>query len=603
MKELLKYIENMTVLYVEDEPSIREELEFFLEKRVKKLYVASNGEEGFSMYEDFMPDIVITDLQMPKLDGIAMSKLIKNLNKDAKIVIVTAFNDANYLFEAIKLNITNYLTKPLDLKFLIEVLGDISKNISLEKEHKKLLNTFEQYKSIVDERSIISKANKKGIITYVNKPFIEISGYTEEELLGSSHNIVRHEDMPLELFSEMWKTILSKKIWQGKIKNKRKNGDFYVVDTIIKPILNIDGEIEEFIALRIDITELESTKEYFKKLNEKSSINLKESMRIANAYKEAIDKSNIIVRIDLDRNITYVNDSFCEISGYSKSEILGQPYSIIKSSTISDKDYLKYTDEMFKVLNSGKVWKGKVSNKTKSGSSFDCNSTAFPIYDKNGNICEYMGIRHDITAIELLHRELEDTQRELIYRLGEVGETRSKETGNHVKRVANYSKLLAKKAGMEEDEATRLFAASPMHDIGKIGIPDSILNKPGKLSDEEWIVMKSHASIGFDILKGSEREILKAAAIIAYTHHEKWDGSGYPKGLKEEEIHLYGRITAIADVFDALGSDRVYKKSWPLEKILDFFMMQKGKHFDPNLIDLFMSNLDEFLLIRDKYKD
>lgn len=603
MKELFKYLKDIRVLYVEDEPSIREELEFFLNKIVKELYVASNGEEGFEKYKEHKPDLVITDLQMPKLDGIEMGKLIKEFDNDAKIIVLTAYNDSNYLFEAIKLNISNYLTKPLDLQLLVETLVSTAKTINLEKENKKLLNTFEQYKSIVDERTIVSKANKKGIITYINKPFCDISGYSCEELIGSPHSIVRHEDTPRDLFKDMWKTILAKKTWQGKIKNKKKNGEYYIVDTIIKPILDIDNEIEEFIALRTDITEIESSKEYFRNESEKSNTDLKETIRIAQAYKDAIDQSNIIIRLDLNRNITFANEAFYEISGYKKDEIIGKPYSIIKNPYILDSEYQSKSDEMFDFLNKGKVWKGKVSNKAKDDSVFHCNSTAFPIYDKDGNIYEYMGIRHDITAIELLHRELEDTQRELIYRLGEVGETRSKETGNHVKRVANYSKLLAKKYGLNEEEATRIFVASPMHDIGKIGIPDSILNKPGSLNDEEWIVMKTHSEIGFDILKGSQRKILKAAAVIAYSHHEKWDGSGYPQGLEGENIPLYGRITAVADVFDALGSDRVYKKAWPLDKILKFFMDQKGKHFEPKLIDIFLDNLDDFLEIRDMYKD
>ena len=142
-----------------------------------------------------------------------------------------------------------------------------------------------------------------------------------------------------------------------------------------------------------------------------------------------------------------------------------------------------------------------------------------------------------------------------------------------------------------------------MHDIGKIGIPDAILNKPGKLNEDEWKIMKTHTQIGYDILKDSKRETLRAAGIVSYTHHEKWDGTGYPLGLKGEDIHIFGRITAVADVFDALGSDRCYKKAWSLENILELFKNEKGKHFDPKLIDIFIENLDEFLAIRDSYKD
>jgi response regulator RpfG family c-di-GMP phosphodiesterase len=208
-----------------------------------------------------------------------------------------------------------------------------------------------------------------------------------------------------------------------------------------------------------------------------------------------------------------------------------------------------------------------------------------------------------VTDIVTIHKELEDTQKEIIYKMGEVGESRSQETGNHVKRVAEYSKLLALLCGLGTKNANLLYTASPMHDIGKVAIPDSILKKPAKLTDEEWVIMRSHSEIGYKILKDSSRPILKAAALVSHRHHEKWDGTGYPNGLKGEAIHIFGRITALADVFDALGSDRCYKKAWDLEKILNFFKEEKGKHFDPKLVELFLDNLDRFLLIRDKFQD
>jgi response regulator RpfG family c-di-GMP phosphodiesterase len=187
--------------------------------------------------------------------------------------------------------------------------------------------------------------------------------------------------------------------------------------------------------------------------------------------------------------------------------------------------------------------------------------------------------------------------------MGEIGETRSKETGNHVKRVALYSKELALLYGLPQAEADRLHMASPMHDIGKVGIPDAILNAPRKLTTDEFKIMKTHASLGYDMLKSSNKPILQAAAIVANEHHEKFDGSGYPNGASGEDIHIYGRITAVADVFDALGSERVYKKAWALDKIMELFDKETGKHFDPKIIKLFKDNLDKFLAIRDKFKD
>ena len=209
----------------------------------------------------------------------------------------------------------------------------------------------------------------------------------------------------------------------------------------------------------------------------------------------------------------------------------------------------------------------------------------------------------DVTEVMELNDEIEETQKEVIYAMGEIGETRSKETGNHVKRVALYSKELALLYGLSFDEANRLHMASPMHDIGKVGIPDAILNAPRKLTKEEFEIMKTHAELGYHMLEKSKKPILQAAAIVANEHHEKWDGSGYPHGKRGEDIHIYGRITAIADVFDALGSERVYKRAWEYEKIITLFQEESGKHFDPQLVELFLNNQERFLKIRDTFRD
>ncbi|PYI56653.1 hypothetical protein DLM86_04820 [Paenibacillus flagellatus] len=203
----------------------------------------------------------------------------------------------------------------------------------------------------------------------------------------------------------------------------------------------------------------------------------------------------------------------------------------------------------------------------------------------------------------MLAQEIEETQREIIFTMGEIGESRSKETGNHVKRVAEYSYVLALGLGIPQQEAEILKMASPMHDIGKVAIPDAVLKKPGKLTDEEYDIMKTHTEIGYNLLKNSKRRILKTAAIVAEQHHEKWNGKGYPRGLRGEEIHIYGRITAIADVFDALGSDRVYKKAWELDRILNLFKEERGQHFDPRVVDVFFEQLPTILNIRDRYAD
>ena len=206
-------------------------------------------------------------------------------------------------------------------------------------------------------------------------------------------------------------------------------------------------------------------------------------------------------------------------------------------------------------------------------------------------------------TLEAMNNELENSQREILLAMGYIGELRSRETANHVMRVALYSEVLALGYGLSQEEAVLLKDVSPMHDIGKVGIFDSILKKKGKLTALEYEQMKTHASIGHDLFKNSKSKLLQAAAVVSYEHHEKYDGTGYPRGLKGDNIHIYGRITALADVFDALASDRVYKKAWKDERIFSFIKEESGRHFDPKLVAIFFENLDTILMIREQYQD
>ena len=202
---------------------------------------------------------------------------------------------------------------------------------------------------------------------------------------------------------------------------------------------------------------------------------------------------------------------------------------------------------------------------------------------------------------EILNQEIRETQKEIIFLLGAVAESRSNETANHVKRVALYCQLLGKYYGLSEYETEILKQASPLHDIGKIGIEDAILKKPGKLTPEEFEIMKTHATIGYELLRPSHKHILQAGAIIAHQHHEWMNGEGYPNNLKGDEIHIFGRIAALADVFDALGSKRVYKDAWGDEEIFEHIKMRSGTQFDPRLVNIFLEHKEEFLDIRKRH--
>ncbi|WP_432735934.1 DUF3369 domain-containing protein [Maridesulfovibrio sp. FT414] len=202
-----------------------------------------------------------------------------------------------------------------------------------------------------------------------------------------------------------------------------------------------------------------------------------------------------------------------------------------------------------------------------------------------------------------LNQEILDTQKEIVRMLGEVVEFRSKETAFHVIRVSEIARILGMAIGLNQMETDELYYASPMHDVGKIGIPDSILLKPGKLTPEELKIMRTHTEIGYNILRASNRKLLKTAATIAHEHHEYWDGSGYPQGLRGDQISIAGRIICVTDVFDALCSDRVYKEAWSVDRALEFLKKHREKMFDPDLVDLFFDNLDKIMEVRKRYQD
>ena len=200
-------------------------------------------------------------------------------------------------------------------------------------------------------------------------------------------------------------------------------------------------------------------------------------------------------------------------------------------------------------------------------------------------------------------QELQETRMEIIRRLGRAVEYRDNATGLHVIRMSYFAESLARAYGLSERECDLLLHASPMHDIGKIGIPDRILLKPGQLDPEEWAVMQTHAAIGAELLSGNGSDLMQMAYTCALTHHERWDGSGYPQGLREETIPLVGRITAICDVFDALTSTRPYKRAWSVEEALREIEMRSGTYFDPTLVTSFLDIFPEISMIQQRYAD
>ena len=589
-----------TILFVEDNADIREEMELYLASISKEYYIGEDGLHGLELFKEKKPDIILSDITMPKMNGLEMAGQIRAISPDIPIILLTGQNDIELLKEAIDLSIDKYINKPIDLKSLTIAINKVAEILNVKLEMKQQATLLEQYKNIVDMNSIVSKTDMNDNITYVNEQFCAVSGYSHAELIGKKRSIIRHPSMPVEVYQEMFQTIKEDKVpWRGEVKNRKKDGTYYWVFLTVNPILDYEKNIIEIITLSTDITYEVDMREYFQNQLNITAKQFSSAVHISKEYEKAINESTVVSRTNIAGEIIYVNNQFIEVSGFSKDEIIGRRHNIVKHPDNSKEFY----SNMWKTITSGKTWSGVFKNLSKTQDEYWLNMTIVPITDEANNITEYMSISNNITEVFHLHEEVNRTQKDIIYKMGQIGETRSAETGNHVKRVANYSKELAKLYGLSDEDIELLFIVSPMHDIGKVGIPDSILNKRGKLDDDEFEIMKTHAEIGGKVLSGSKSPVLSAAKIVANEHHERWNGGGYPEGKSGTDIHIFGRITALADVFDALGSDRCYKKAWSEDRIFQLFRDERGKHFEPKLVDLFFQNIELFLNIKEKYKD
>ena len=538
---------NSNILVVDDSKLIRKYIESILNVRNYNIVEAEDAEQALEQLKVSRINLILLDMELPGKHGLDVIREIKSIPEKCPIpvIVISGKSDPELVRSSLKLGAYDFIKKPFNIEeFVLKVDAAIESNRKSREIlcKQQLLN---EYKDAVDRSTIVSKTDLKGNITYVNDRFCELSGYRESELIGKSHNLIRHKDMSSEVFKELWKTIKNKESWFGIVKNRKKNGEAYYVDTVISPIVDYYGNIIEYIGIRIDITAIETMKEHLENELNISEGNFQEMYKRSSEYEKAIDVSNILSRLKVDGTITYVNQAFCDISGYTEKELIGNSHVMLRHPENAPSLY----KNIWNTILGGDRWTGEIRHIAKDASSYYVHSTIIPIKDADDNIIEYMSISHNMTEFVKLHTELEETQKEIIYRMGEVGETRSKETGFHVKRVAEYSKLLALLSGLSDKNAELIYSASPMHDIGKVGIPDKILLKPGRLDEEEWKIMQTHSELGYNILKKSKRRILKAAAIVAYTHHEKWDGNGYPNKIVGEKIHIFGRITAIADVF------------------------------------------------------
>ena len=461
------------------------------------------------------------------------------------------------------------------------------------------------------------KKKLKFLDAYTNEEAKQILFENEDIAVALIDVVMEKEDSGLELIKFIRETLKNKFI--RLLIRTGQPGEAPEEKVIQEYDINDYKEKTELTSKKLYTTIISSIRAYKDIIsinyNQKGFENIINSTRVIfkekqiNTFIKAVFKEvNKILCIN-DRNCFKKNNGFAAI-GFDNDYILVEATG----------KYNKYLGKSYTLIEEDKVL--EYFKNMKNNLYFSENEVFFKLnYEYRNNFIFYIKYsRHfkeiDKKFIEIYYSEIlalfknlnlvleiEETQKEIIYTLGEVVEGRSNETGYHVRRVAEYSKILALEYGLSEEESNKIKMAAPMHDIGKVAIPDKILLKPGKLNKEEFEIMKTHAQLGYELLKKSKRNILKISAIIAHEHHEKWDGSGYPLGLKREEISIYGRIVSIADVFDALSSDRVYRKAMDLETVKKIIKDESGKQFDPELVEVFFNNFDKILKIKESFKD
>jgi len=592
--EKISELSDLNVLYVEDDSETREELELILGNWFSHLYVANNGQEGLALFQQHQPDIIISDIQMPKMNGLSMSADIKQTNPEQEIVILSAYNDVEYLFRALELGIKHYITKPVSIERLLEKLVEINRQMSLQEEVNRNSKLLEQYKLLVDEKAIVAKIDLKGKISYVNQQFCTLSGYSEEELLGQHYLFSISDNGQESILQELKSSLLQTKKWQGFLKKTSKCGNNYVVDTTVVAIVDANNQIEEYVVLMVDMTE---AYEKFERLSLNLQQDLQSQQHYLHEYERAIELGTSLCVLDSNGAIVSANKNFSSTLNCKTEDLIGITFSDLVLDCNDFKQ--RVLDTVQQQGFSSRV----IRIAANSGYERTLSTVIVGIHDETGGLHSMMSLSQDISDSIKLNNDIIETQKELIYVMGEVVENRSQETGLHIKRVAQISELIAEKYGLSHEHAQMIKIASPMHDIGKVGISDDILHKAGALSESEYNAMKKHTDLGYSMLNKMDRPLIQMAATIAHEHHEFYNGQGYPLGLSGNEISIEARIVGLVDVFDALGSKRSYKQAWSDEQIIDYLLAKKGVQFDPELVDLFIENLEQIFTIRNQLLD
>ena len=546
--------------------------------------------------KDNLSNLLETFLEIPSTGFFTHGEIYCSNNKN---VFLSLTNTFVFLIEG-EPDYSKEMTKTSDHKpsrqaLILDAISHLSQTVN--KEIIEATNKIQAYHRLVDDAMLHVITDEALNVLYVNDRLIEATGFSKDDIIGKNALDFLNEESRANALNSIIPQLQTGH-WAGKLCQKRADGTLYHVKAAAQAMLNDEGEVTGYL-----IGELDETNDELRRMALERDANFlrrtdEERRFLLEQYERVINSSQCFFRLDLQKNFIYANDIFAEITGLDPNFIVGRNiYEFIESEEHWQWQFIN------QALGKEGEYKGILEHTRPNGEKRYIKSSGYVIKDLNQQPIEIIAVGTDITQVVNNAKEIESIQKDVIYAMGTICEGKSRETGNHIIRVAEYSALLAKLYGLSKDDIELLRIASPMHDIGKIGIPDAILNKPGKLTPEEFEIIKTHTTIGEEIFKNSSRSILKTAGQIAGSHHEWWDGNGYPKKLSGEDIPLFGRITALADTFDALSNDRCYKKAWPIDEVIEYIKNLRGKQFQPELVDLFLDNLDEFLHISKQYQD
>lgn len=556
------------ILLVDDSLTQASKTKAMLESAGYYVFLSKNGSEALTfLSKNSLPNLILTDVVMPIMDGFELCLESKKLYPEIPVIIFTEFDDEKKLQKAFACGATEYIPKPYSKT---ELLIRVKNVISMKKSEKTYKDLFSKMTNAFSLYKVINDSNEKPynfIFTDVNKAFQKMTGLKKEDII--SKNI--YEVLPKDINSRYdWKTKFSEVI--------SNNTDIYFEEFV--PSLN------KWLSVTVYSPENGYIAAIFKDITEKQIA--KNDLAL---FKELIDRSSeatFIINPE-DSKFLYSNKQAINLLGYSKKELMQMGVVNIEKNVESNShNWSKHVNDL---KNKGPMILNRIA-KHKKGNDIPIEVNTK--YTKVENREYIFAIIRDISKrleyeknLKQTKKEIENAHKHAMYMLALASEYKDPETGDHIKRIVELTKEIAIELGLKKQNAYKIAFDSILHDLGKLGISDYILLKPGKLTTEEYETIKQHTTIGAKII--GENEWFKQAKEIALSHHEHWDGSGYPSGLKGSKIPLPARIVAVADVFDALVSKRPYKDVWPLKETIEEIKKESGKHFDPNIVKAFIS--------------